>query len=305
MPPPVSGRRGQDRAGDLVARVRDRDAERPARAAQVARAEAVVLDRPVGGKHLRPRPAGVAARGEPVPVGRRPAQPHHPVDRRRPAEYPPAQPDLGLPARQRRGGRVPVQVTVAAERVVEPLRNVEQRVHRPPAVLDQQHAGPRAGRREPPGDHAPGRPCPDDDVVELHAAILARPGRSPCRGHRQPPRQARPDSPERELLNVAPGAVSPGPRRRLTRLRPDVGLGAERGARRVGRRALGRVPGLPRRDRLRPVTADRHGPAERVLVSPPAEAGHGREAAAGTGGAVGEEGVRVPPGVDRQVVHAG
>ena len=157
---PYRHRRLQDRGADLVLGVGDGDAERPARAARLAPAEAVVFDRAVRGQRVRPRPAGIAARGQAVPVGGRAPRPHHPVDRRRPAEHPAAQPDLGCARRRDRAGEVPVQVTVAAQRVVEPLRDVEQRVNRPAAVLDEQHARALARPRPaaPPPRTRPPRP---------------------------------------------------------------------------------------------------------------------------------------------------
>ncbi len=162
--------------GDLVAGLGDGDAERAAGPSGRARAEAVVLHRLVRGQHVRPGPAVIAARRQAVPVGLRAPHPHHPVHRRRPAEHPAPQPDLVPAVGRDRARLVAVEVPVAAQGVVEPLRDVQQRVDGAAAVLDEQHARPRPGRRQPPRQHAPGRPRAHDDVVELHTAYLGRSG---------------------------------------------------------------------------------------------------------------------------------
>ena len=172
--PAVLDRRLEDGARHLVARLGDRDAERAAGAASRARAEVVILHRLVRGQRVRPGPAVIAARRQAVPVGLRAAHPHHPVHRRRPAEHPAAQPDLVLAVGRDRARLIPVEVPVAAERVVEPLRDVQQRVDGATAVLDEQHAQARLRRRQPPGHHAPCRPRAHDDVVELHTDHLRR-----------------------------------------------------------------------------------------------------------------------------------
>ena len=128
-------------------------------------------------KDIVPRPVLAAELAPVVVIRALPAYVQHRIDRRRPAEYLAAWPDVLAPVRPRVGlGHIqPVDLGVL-ERLRIADGDVDHHVrqelprclHRPVVIsrLEQHHA--RVGIfAEPRGEHAPGRARADDDIIGL------------------------------------------------------------------------------------------------------------------------------------------
>lgn len=157
-------KRDDQRMGRVLARA---DVQRPALPAPGIGAIGVVLDRPVGRQHRVAAPAAVAADRRPVIVIRQIApNPHHRVDRRRPAQQLAprpvitltVQPGVGL------GPVVPVHRAVK-EQLAIPQGHLNKEPPVGAACLEQQD--PLARRRQPLGQNTARRPRADDRIVEF------------------------------------------------------------------------------------------------------------------------------------------
>ena len=125
-------------------------------------------------QHVVPAPAAVAERRPVVVVALLPPHVDHRVDRGAAAEDPPA--GVADGAAVEPGVRLDLVAPVGAgvaDGVEIADRDVDPEVVVLAARFEQQHAGVGVGR-QPVGEHAPGRPGPDDDVVVRHAGDPTR-----------------------------------------------------------------------------------------------------------------------------------
>ncbi len=160
-----------DRVGDLVAWVGDRDVQRASASSHLRGAELVILDEAEDGQHGVPAPAGVPRLHQGVIVGGRAPVVDHPVDHAGAADHLASDPGVESLVRPDRLGRVLAGIVRAGHGVNEAFRHPQHRMPAPSASLQKQDRRRRV-RGQPVRQHAPGGSGADDDVVEIlvHAA---------------------------------------------------------------------------------------------------------------------------------------
>ena len=124
-------------------------------------------------EHRRPGPQRPGLAGPAVVIGGESADPHHRVERRRPAQGPAPGPEDPAAGQFRLRHGLVAPVVAAPEQGGEGRRDPDRRVPVGRPRLEQQHPAARVGR-EPVGQHHPGRAGADDHVVEGHGCGFQR-----------------------------------------------------------------------------------------------------------------------------------
>ena len=163
---------GLDRGGDkavmqFVPCPQIGNAERAARAVMPVRAALLVFGAAEIRKHVLIRPAGIAELAPQIEILALAADINQPVDRARPAEDLAARPHHAPSAQfgERLGLELPGKAGVV-DVAVKAGRDMDPRVLVLAAGFEQQDARARIVA-QPVGQHTPGRPGPDNDVIEL------------------------------------------------------------------------------------------------------------------------------------------